>query len=77
MSVADCFGDLAEFGDNVRLYHPQSGKRLHYDGADFTLWAKSDGSGDKNDNWTVLDASATVMSTLCTNPSVPDCVWAG
>jgi len=47
-----------EYGENVRLIHSATDKRLHYDGADFSLWANRDGSGDTNDNWTVLDGAA-------------------
>merc|ERR1712072_486248 len=46
-----------EFGENVRLYHGYSGQRLHFDGAEFSLWAAADGSGDTNDNWCVLSGT--------------------
>ena len=48
-----------DFGENVRLVSPCMDKRLHYDGQDLSVWSFPDGSGDGDDNWTLLSGTGT------------------
>ena len=56
-SPTHCCGSNSEVVAYCRLYHNSSRKRLHYNSRDGTLslWAAQDGSGNADDNWTVLN----------------------
>eukprot|EP00656_Telonema_subtile_P029612 TRINITY_DN32706_c0_g1_i1.p1 TRINITY_DN32706_c0_g1~~TRINITY_DN32706_c0_g1_i1.p1 ORF type:complete len:164 (+),score=24.58 TRINITY_DN32706_c0_g1_i1:180-671(+) len=48
-----------DFGENLRLVSPSQDKRLHFDGSDLSLWAHPDGSGNGDDNWTLLSGTGS------------------
>ena len=46
-----------DFGENLRLVNPALDQRLHFDGSTLSVWALPDGSGDTDDNWTLLNGT--------------------
>merc|ERR1711865_25501 len=59
------------FGENVRLINPGLDQRLHFDGRMLSIWAKPDGSGDTDDNWTLLTGTGGDGADAEWTPNAP------
>merc|ERR1711988_472045 len=63
-----------DFGENLRLISPHKDKRLHFDGEQLCLYAKPDGSGDADDNWTLLNGTGASEGGEW-QPNAPFVLW--